>query len=79
MLKKHGYACDCAENGFEALQIASTKKYNLILMVIIFTRFCVHALIPISYKFRLLHGIQLNNGIRFQDCNMPLMDGWQVC
>jgi CheY-like chemotaxis protein len=37
MLKKHGYSCESAENGLEAVKVAATRKYDLILMV----RFCL--------------------------------------
>jgi PleD family two-component response regulator len=38
------YEIETAKNGLEAVQIASSRRYNIILM----------------------------------DCNMPIMDGWQV-
>jgi CheY-like chemotaxis protein len=34
MLKKHGFSSDTAENGLEAVHLAESRKYDLILMVI---------------------------------------------
>jgi CheY-like chemotaxis protein len=34
MLRQRGYDSECVENGLEAVNIAASKEYDLVLMVI---------------------------------------------
>ena len=81
MLRQQNHNYEIVENGQDAVNIAETKEYDIILMVrhLSQAQSCLlHFSFPIfcrslSYFYTLLLTLL------YQDCNMPIMDGWQVC
>ena len=75
-----GHESECVENGLEAVNITAIKQYDLILMVCIKLRLSIYFWMRCAVildgahtylRTRMLHTYT-------QDCNMPIMDGWQV-
>jgi CheY-like chemotaxis protein len=66
MLRQQCHTYEIVENGQDAVNITAAKEYDLILMV---------NLDPTLYTFK-EHPLIIH--FTTQDCNMPIMDGWQV-